>query len=890
MRLIALLRSLWSNLLRRKGVEHDLDAELHAYIDLLAADYERSGVPPDEARRRALVETGGIEQVKEAARDAWVGNAFATLSRELRYALRTLRRSPGFLTIAVGTLAIGIGGATAVFTIIKASLLRPLPAVAEPHRLVTVERVEPRASIAEFSYPDYRDLRARTTTLTGLAGFDGTSMAVVDSSGSAREWVSFVSDNFFAVLGVRPAAGRFFTASETEQVTVVGYELWQRRFGGSPSAVGTSIKLDGHDHTIIGVAPPRFVGGMATNEMDVWVPLAIQGRPSPVLEGLNLESRRGGVMRLVGRLAPGKTVDDAQRDLAATAAWLAATYPSNRGRSVVVYAGAGMTTEERDEISRVPMLLSMAVALLLLIACGNVATLSLVRVAARRRELATRVALGASRGGLVRQVMLEAGVIAIAAAAVGILLARTLVRSATIVQTVVSMSDMDLRMDLRVLAVAVVASTLTTILISLLPALHVFRLPPGAVLKDGGRTVRRRSIGQRALVAAQVAASLVLLSSAATILATFQRVLAGHESVDPRGLTDARLEPPPASDPTRLLALYRAVLARATSEPDVEAAAFSTTVPPFQWGSGATVFRRGEEPAISSLVGRELELGLRVRAVVISASFFDVMRIPLLRGRAFDSGDHERSQPVAIVNRRLADALWSGRDPVGQWIAWPAVEGPPRPPLRVVGVVADTRDVVLSANPPLAMYLPLEQRPGSNPSLILRGRASTPISADAVRRLVAAVDPTVAVLGGRTLIDRLHGELGAQRRASAWIAAFGGIALLLASIGLYGVVAQGVLQRTRELAIRSALGATPRGIFATVLSDGLRPALLGGIVGAFATAASLPLLRSLLSVHASDARLAVVAIVALAIALVAATCLPARRASRLDPASALRSD
>jgi len=897
MRAIAFVRSLWSNLVRRRDVERDLDAELRAYVDLLAAEYERSGMAPDLARRRALVETGGIEAVKDATRDALVGNALAGGSRETRYALRTLRRAPGFLAIAVGTLALGIGGATAVFTVIKGSLLRPLPAAADPDRLVTIERVDPTTAATEsgypvFSYPDYLDLRARSTALSGIAGFDGTSIAVTDSSGSGREWVSFVTANFFTVLGVRPVAGRVFTDPEVENGVVVSYDLWQRRFGGHPGAIGSTIALKGQAYTVIGVAPPRFIGAMATHEMDIWVPIVVAGRLSPVLAGMDLESRRRGVMRLVGRLAPGKTVDDAQRDLAKTAAWLAAMHASNRGRTVKVWAGAGMITEEREEMSRVPTLLAVAVGLLLLIACSNVATLSLVRVATRRRELATRVALGASRASLVRQVMLEAAVIAVAAAVLGMLLARALVTSVTLVQTVVRMSDLDLRIDPRVLAVTVVASTLTTLLISLLPALHVMRLPPAAVLKEGGRVIRGRSLGQRALVAAQVAASLVLLAAAATIFATFRRVVAGHESFDPKGLTDISYELPSewANDPARRLTFQRALLARASSEPDIEGAAFASTIPPFQWAGRATVFRRGEEPSPSALVGREVELGTRASVVEISKAFFDVMRIPMLRGRTFTASDDEQSQPVVIVNRALAETMWPARDPIGQWIAWPAVEGPPRPPLQVVGVAADTRDVTLSGNRPLTMYVPYAQRPGSRPALVVRGRAGTPVSPNVLRRLVASVDPSVAVLGGRTLLDRLQAELRPQRTASAWIAGFGAIALMLAAIGLYGVVSQSVLQRTRELAIRSALGATPRVVFATVLRDGMKPALTGAVVGVLGVAGSLPLLRSLLSAHASDVRLSAIAIVVLALALLASTCLPAQRASRLDPAEVLRSD
>lgn len=898
MRIMALVRSLWWNLVRRDRVEGALDDELRDYVDRLAADYERAGMAPALARRTALVDTGGIEQVKEATRDAWVGNAFATGVRELRYALRSLRRSPAFLAIAIVILAIGIGGATAVFTVIKASLLRPLPAAAEPDRLVTVERVQPTRMVAEFSFPDYSDLNEQTTALTGLAGFNGTSMALENATGSARQWVSFVTDNFFTVLGVRPAVGRFFgagdsraNATETNEVIVLGHALWQRRFGGTPSAIGSTLKLDGHVYTIIGVAPPGFIGGMTTHHMEAFIPFAVGGRASVALGDTDLESRRRSWLRLVGRLAPGKSVEDAQRDLAAIAARLAAAYPTNRGRSVQVWRGTGMTAEERAEISRVPRLLAMAVALLLLIACGNVASLSLVRAAARRRELATRIALGASRAALVRQVVLEGAIVAAGAGLLGVIIARLLVRSATLVRTVVSMSGLELGMDLRVLAVALAASTLTAILVSLMPAMQIFRLAPGAVLKDGGGGALRRRSGQRVLVAAQVGASVVLLSSAAIVFSAFQRVLDVHDGLEPRGLTDVGLHARTSSpDTTAGIAFLRAVLARAKSDPDIANAAVASTIPPFQWSAGASVFRRGEEPPRDALIGREAELGLRVHTVRISEDFFDVMRIPLVRGRAFTASDDERAAPVVIVSRRVADELWPNQDPVGQFLAWPAVEGPPRAPLRVVGAVGDTRDLSPTAPPPLVIYLPFAQHAGAH-ILLARARGNAAVPPGTLRRIVAEVNPNVAVLGGRTLFDRLQGEVRPQRTASAWIGVFGAIALLLASIGLYGVVAQGVLQRTREIAVRSALGATPRGILALVLGDGMRLAAFGGIAGALGAVAALRVLRSLFTgVQSVDLLPATVAAVGLAVAMLAASYVPARRAARLNPVDALRSD
>ena len=899
-RLVAGIRSLWRRRVHREEVEAALDDELLAYVDLLAAENAAAGMTPAEARRAALVATGGLEQVKESTRDAWAGHVLVTGVRELRYALRTLRRSPAFLSIAILTLALGIGGATAVFTVIKASLLRPLPGVDDPDRLVTVERMQSARMIAEFSYPDYRDLRDNASALAGLAAYNGTSMVSADPAGRTRAWVSYVSDDFFTVLGVRPAAGRLFGVADTvsrggdaNDVVVLGYDLWQQRFGGARGAIGSTLRLEGHVYTIIGVAPPGFIGAMAPYPMELWIPLATGGLLSATLSGggVDLTSRRSGWLRLVGRLAPGKNVEDAQRELTGIAARLAAVYPTNRERSVQVLAGAGMTADERVQFSRVPQLLAMAVGLLLLIACGNVATLSLVRSTARRRELATRLALGASRATLIRQVALEGTVIAVGAGLLGVIFSRLLVRSATLVRTVVDLDGMDLGLDLRVLLIALAASTVTAVLVALVPALQILRLPPSAVLKEGGGVVRRRSGAQRALVIAQVGASLVLLAASAIVFSAFQRVLHEHDGVDPRGLTDVRLEiETAASDTATQFAFFRALLERAGSDPAVAGAALTTTVPPFQWASRVTVFRRGEEPHAATLVGRELELGLRVSAVEVSEDFFDVMRIPLVRGRAFTARDDGGSDPVAIVSRQLAAALWPASDPIGEYVAWPAVEGPPRAPVRVVGVAADTRDLATGEST-LAMYVPYAQHPGSNVLLLLRGRGGVAVSATVLREIVAAVDPAVTVRGERTLSDRLQNEVRPQRRASAWIGAFGVLALILASIGLYGVVAQGVLQRKRELAVRSALGATPRSICATVIGEGMWLAAVGGIVGGLGTVVALRVVRSRFSgVEPVDLVSATVAAAVLTLAMLAATYLPARRASRLDPLETLRCD
>jgi predicted permease len=784
--------------------------------------------------------------VKESARDAWVGNAIAAYRREIAYAFRTLRRSPTFAIIAVATLALGIGGATAVFTVVKGSLLRPLPGARNPGELVTVERVMPTELVPELSYADFVDLEARSTTLTGLAGYNGTSMALENASGSERAWVSYVTDDFFTVLGVRPVLGRAFDEADFRadapgrgQVAVLGHDIWQRRFGGDPRVVGSPFKLKGHVYTVVGVAPPGFVGGMARYPMELFIPFASGGRAAAPLSGTDLSSRRYGILRVIGRLAPGKRIEDAERELSATAARMAEQYATMKWRTVKVFPGAGMVSYDRDELSRIPRLLAMAVAMLLLIACANVASLSLVRAAARRRELATRLALGASRGALVRQVAIEGALLAVGAGLFGILFARVIVRSAALVHSVIPLDDIDLRTDPRVLAVAFAAAALTAVLVSLAPALQVSRVPPGAVLKEGGRGSARRRSGQRLLVGVQVGASLVLLASATIVFGSFQRVLVGHESVDPRGLSFGVLDAGALMpDTTRQLAFLQRVLDGVSANPEIAGAAITSGIPPMPWANHATVYRRGEEP-VPNGPSREQDSGARAEEYPVSGSFFDVMKIAIVRGRKFSAADGPSSQRVVIVSRRLADQLWPDKEPVGQLLSFPEGSGPTYRPLLVVGVAADTRDVSLSPVPPLAVYVPFTQHADAN---------------------------------SRTLLVRGRGGTFPARR-------------------IRGLVEQVVVQRTRELAVRSALGSTPGGIVALVLGDGARVAALGALVGVLGAVGAVRVLGALFAgVGSVDLRNAPPSLGLLALALFAATYLPARRAARLNPVDALRAD
>lgn len=895
MTLLSTLRSGWRRFARRDRLEQSLDEEIRAYVDLLATEHERAGLPPDEARRRALIETGGVEQVKEATRDAWIGARFANALRELRFTLRSLRNAPMFTLVAVAVLAIGSGGATAIFTAIKGSLLRPLPAVSHPSELVSLEPTKGDSLLYDFSYPDYRELAEQSRSVSSLAGYDGTSMTLADRWAPRRSaWVSYVTGNFFSVLGANPALGRLIQpVDETEEnpVVVLAYDFWRSRYGGDSSVIGATVDLAGHPITIVGVAQASFIGAMLMHPMEMWIPLT--GVSSRV-KGM-LDSHADTYVRLVGRLAPGRTIEEAQLEFSILAARLAESYPADKGHGIRVFPGAGMTYEERTALAKMPRLLAVAVGLLLLISCTNVANLSLVRSVTRHRELATRLALGASRGSLIARLLMEGALLAIASAAVGVGIAQLLLHSQRIMRTVAGMPTrvgLDVTLDRRVLAVTLVVSGLTALVVSIAPMLHLMRVTPASLLKDGtSRAGRRRSLGQRWLVAAQIAASLVLLTSAAIVFNAFRRVLATGVGFDPGGLVTASADTREGQlDSAQTIAYRRAWLRRAAAEPSILAVAEASYVPPVPWARRGWIFRAGEEPPPGPPLADSPAGGHRAYLDVVSSAYFDVVRTPVTSGRGFTVGDNEGAVQVVIVSQRLAADLWPHENPIGRMLMAAPSRTRRYAAMRVIGVTGDVRFGSVFEDAPPVAYMPATQHRDASLNFVLRSRDGSEIPDATVRRIGTSVDARVPMYtnSASELIDE---QLQPQRIASAWIGVFGAVALLLAAIGLYGVVAQGVLQRTRELAVRSALGATPRGLVSLVIGDGMRIALLGAIVGAAAGVVALRVLQSQFAgIALTDARGAALATVLLCVTMVAACGLPARRASRLNPADALRCD
>jgi len=466
-----------------------------------------------------------------------------------------------------------------------------------------------------------------------------------------------------------------------------------------------------------------------------------------------------------------------------------------------------MTVEERTALAKLPRLLAVAVGLLLLIACANVANLSLVRASARRRELATRLALGASRRSLFGRLLLEGAVLATAGMLLGVAIAQLLVRSHSIASTVAGMParvGLDVTLDRRVLILALGVCAFTALVVSVAPVLQVMHVSPGAVLKDGAAgAVRRRSFGQRALVAAQVAAALVLLASAAIVYNTFRRVLAVDLGFDARGLTAASADYwEPKLDSAEGIAYYREWMRRAAEDPGIVAVAAASVVPPASWARTRWIFRGGEEPPPGTRLGDAPEGGMRVYFDMVSPGFFDVMKLPITMGRGFLESDDDRGERVVVVSRRLAAIAWPNENPLGKMLSLPASGSKRLPPMRVVGVTGDVKFASIFDDAPPVAYVPAAQHPGETHRFVVRSLTGDGVPDATIQRIGTATDSRVPIYSN-IVTDVLGEQLGPQRVASAWIGVFGVIALLLAAIGLYGVVAQGVLHRTRELNARS---------------------------------------------------------------------------------------
>jgi putative ABC transport system permease protein len=806
-----------------------------------------------------------------------------TLLHDIRYAIRMLLKQPGFTAVAVLALALGIGANTAIFSIVNAVLLRPLP-YADPGQLVMVWMDYRVGGNKEdiHSWPAYVDYRDGNTTFASMAGYTNASLNLTGTGEPERILGASATASFWDVMRTPPLLGRVFTPEENTQgndrVIVLSHGLWQRRFAAQRSIVGQEIEVDGAKRTVIGVMPPAF--RFPEKNTDFWVPLAI----SPELQA----QRAAYWLTIVGRLKPGVTVEQARPEMEAIAKRLETQFPESNANT-----GVNLVSLRDQTVGRVrPALYVLlgAVALVLLIACANVANLLLSRAAAREREFAIRSAVGAGRAQIVRQLLVESVVLGVVAAAVGVGLA-IFGLDALKAMLPADMPRVDqIGVDARVLGFTLAVSMVTAVAFGLVPALQASKPKLSETLKEaGGRSgsggVRSRQV-RRLLVIAEVALAIMLLVGAGLLIKSFNRL----QSVDLGFRTDrmltVELQLPPSKygDGNARRPFHAALLERLANLPGVEGAAATTSI----------LLTNTPNSGYFNIEGRPTpRAGERIEVTIdsVSPNYHQLMGTPLLRGRAFTDADGPDAPRVVLINEAFARRFFAGEDPVGKRMNYGDNPDQTQNPWRtIVGVVADTRRNGFDREVRPESYIPLQQRPSGWTTYVIRTSSSQPTTlVSAVRSAVRQIDPDLPIFGIKTM-DELMSETTAQRRLNTvLLGTFAGLALVLAAVGIFGVMNYSVTQRTQEIGIRLALGAQRGDVLKLVVGQGMMLALIGVAVGLFGAWALTRLLANMLyGVSATDPVVFVAVAGLLALVAVVACYLPALRASRVHPTVALR--
>ncbi|HEY0380182.1 MAG TPA: ABC transporter permease [Pyrinomonadaceae bacterium] len=803
-----------------------------------------------------------------------------TLAQDLRYAVRMLVKRPGFTAVAVLTLALGIGANTAIFSVVNAVLLRPLP-FTEPDRLVYAEGADLRdgSKGGAISPPDFLDYREQNHVFERLAAFMPQSFTVTgDGSASERVNSALVSHGFFETLGVTPLpGGRAFLPEEEQDgrntVAVLSYGLWQRRYGGDPKIVGKTITVNGQTATIVGVMPQGFE---YPREAQLWSPIPFKGPET--------SQRRYHFLRAVGRLKPGVTLEQAQADINSIARRLEQQYPeSNTNFSI----GLTLLTEWTvGEMRPSLLVLLAAVGFVLLIACANVANLSLARGASRAREVAIRSALGASRGRVVRQLLTESVVTALLGGALGLLLAMWGV------DLLVSLSPENLprvkevTTDWRVLGFTLLVSILTGILFGLFPALATSKTNLTETLKEGGRTGigagRQRLRGL--LVVAEVALSLVLLVGAGLLIKSFLRLSNVDVGFKPTNVLSMQLSLAQVSypEPRQRAAFYDQLVSRVESLPGVQAAGTVSELP-LSGQENDTFFNIEGKPA-AAFGSTENDANIRG----ISPAYFQALGVPLIKGRFFDGHDNLDAPKVAVVNESFARRYLPGEDPLGKRLI---IDFGPEPfKAEIVGIVGSVRHSSLAqAEPSAEMYVSALQAPPYGTNLVVRAAGDPVQLTAAIRSEVQALDKDLPVYNVKTMEQHVSESAAQPRFRTLLLGIFAGVALVLASIGIYGVISYSVTQRTHEIGLRVALGAQAADVLKLVVWQGMKMALIGiavGLAGAFVVTRVMS--SFLFGVSATDPLTFAGVSLLLAVVSFLACYIPARRATKVDPMVALR--
>jgi len=868
-------------------LEQDFDDELRAHLEMAVDENIRRGMTPADARCAAIREFGGVAQTKEAYRDQSSLPFIDVLLRDVRYGLRMCRRTPGFTLTIMITMGLAIGVTASVFSITDAVLWKPFP-YTNPNRLAVVQMVNVKnGRNTSVSAPDFLDWSAQPGPFPQLAAFQWSSAFNMGGiSQPERVHASAVSANFFSTLGVAPAPGRDFARGEDSpgrnHVALLNHGFWERRFASNREIIGKTITLNGTAYIVIGIAPRL----QADFDADLYFPL-------PFGAG-KLRDRNTRDLVVVGRFKPGLTLEMAAAQMDTVAAALRqANRDSNANlRPSLIWLRDYSTSYFRPKL----LFLLGAVSLLLLIACANTANLLVTRVVGRTHEFAVRAALGAGRGGLVRQLLTETGLLGVLGGALGILLAAwgaSLLRHFE--NDSLARFNADSGMDERVLVVAVAITLLATLFAGLIASLFVSRGGLSQRLLEGGRSSSGSAGHQRirrAFVRVEIALATVLLAGAGLFIQSMLRLEATSPGFDQHNLLTMRTSPTQTkySGPSRALAFYEQLLAVAGAVPGVNQAAATSSIPLTGTPSVDFVIDGRERP----VKGDEPSSLNRM----VTPNYFQMMGIPLRRGRYFTPADGPDSQAVAIINENLANALFNGQDPVGQRLI--LLRKPLPRPVLIVGVVANVKELGIDEVPFTDIYQPLQQNPSSSVDLVLRTNIEAAGVAAEIRRQALAIDPDQAFYAIRTMDDRISKSFGETRFYMAMIVTFAAVALILAVLGVYGVISHSVAQRTREIAIRMALGATVPNVTRSIVRQGATLALGGVSAGLGASVVLGYTLRGalyllphkhtgvLFQVSPYDpTTLCTVAALLTAVAVVA-SFVPSRRAARIYPMEALR--
>jgi macrolide transport system ATP-binding/permease protein len=815
------------------------------------------------------------------------------LFQDLRYAHRQLWKSPGFTLTIVLTLALSIGANTAIFSLFNALVLRPLPAK-NPSQIVNVYRtVEDEPRFGVFSYPEYLDYRDRNTAFSGLAAFTGARVTLTPSNaktagGGAPESLQaqLVSGNYFSVLGVAAVPGRTFVPEEDQTpnshpVVVLSHDLWQRRFESDPNLVGTSLTLNSISYTVVGIAPKDF-GGTVPDPPDLWVPMMMQANVRPGVNFLN--DRDYASLQLLGRLKPGVPREQAQAEMTLLARQFAQPdEDKNHKVSVTLTPGEFLNPQELGDVLPLAVLLMVAVGLVLLIACANVANLLLVRGAGRQREIGIRLSLGASRRRLVRQLLTESMVLALAGGAAGSLLA--LWMADLLLNSIhppgANRLLLDVNLDFRVLAYALLLSVVTGFVCGLLPALRSSKQNLAAAAKEEWTAFGRRVSKSRlrgTLVVSQIAVSLVLLVGAGLLIRALQKAQTVAPGFDMKNVlvlsADLQLH---GYDSARATEFERELTQRLVAMPGVKSVGLARTVPLSSSFAITRIAAQGHEPPPGSRLPD-------VNFNSVSPAYFDALGIPIVRGRNFTPQDIAQQSKVAVVSESLARRYWPGEDPIGKRFNG----GGTSSYREVIGVAKDVRNVYLWTSSEPYLYLPIAPADSPDMQFFVRTQGNSALLEAALSESVRAIDRRLQV-SSHSLDDNLALWIWPSRIGALLSGALGFLALLLASTGIYAVIAYAVTQRTREIGIRVALGAQNNDVLGLLLREGMRLVGAGVAIGLLASIGGSRLLSKFLyGLSAFDGLAFAGVSVLLAAAALLASWIPARRAIRVDPMVALR--